>query len=513
MSLSSSLLTKLQASWEAFATDLANAADDQQLVDTYNNLAKQQKVRSDTKARVIFARDTRASGSTLVAALVAGLQATDVELEDYKILTTPQLHYLVRCDNTKGTQYAYGEVSETGYYEKLSDAFKGAMAGKTSQGHVVVDCANGVGGPKLREIIKYLPDASKGGVDIKVVNDEVHKPEMLNVSVGVFHSLNVWDQRLLCKTDWRALIGFKTYRYLPNIYLPLILTDLTPQCGADYVKVNQRAPPSSKASSGERCASLDGDADRLVYYFLEGDTFRLLDGDRIATLAASFLGDLVRASGLADQISIGIVQTAYANGNSTKYVVDTLKLQVECTPTGVKYLHHAATRYDVGVYFEANGHGTVLFSDTALKAISDYQPQSPAQQTAQETLRALTELINQTVGDAISDMLLVEVILAHKSWTLANWLNTYNDLPNRLLKVEVKDRNIFKTTNAERQLVSPEGIQDAIDKLVGQYSRGRSFARASGTEDAVRVYAEAATRSEADGLAQKVAEVVKQFGS
>lgn len=153
----------------------------------FNNLAKSQKVKDDTKARVIFARDTRASGSTLVAALTAGLQATNVEFEDYKLLTTPQLHYLVRCDNTKGTQYAYGEVSEKGYYEKLSEAFKKAMAGKTAQGHVTVDCANGVGGPKLREIIKYLPDGSNGGVDIKVVNDEVHKPEMLNVSVSTLH--------------------------------------------------------------------------------------------------------------------------------------------------------------------------------------------------------------------------------------------------------------------------------------------------------------------------------------
>lgn len=31
-------------------------------------------------------------------------------------------------------------------------------------------------------------------------------------------------------------------------------------------------------------------------------------------------------------------------------------------PTGVKHLHHAAIEYDIGIYFEANGHGTVVFS-------------------------------------------------------------------------------------------------------------------------------------------------------
>ena len=184
-----------------------------------------------------------------------------------------------------------------------------------------------------------------------------------------------------------------------------------------------------------------------------------------------------------------------------------------CTPTGVKWLHHAATKFDVGVYFEANGHGTVIFSQQAVKAFHTTKPESPAQASALETLRALTDLINQTVGDALSDMLLVETILAHKSWTPREWDLTYTDLPNRLVRVEVGNRNIFKTTDAERKLVEPQGTQAQIDALVAKFKDGRSFVRASGTEDAVRVYAEAATRSEADDLAGKVATLVKQEGS
>jgi phosphoacetylglucosamine mutase len=33
-------------------------------------------------------------------------------------------------------------------------------------------------------------------------------------------------------------------------------------------------------------------------------------------------------------------------------------------PEGVKYLHEAAHDADVGIYFESNGHGTVLFSQS-----------------------------------------------------------------------------------------------------------------------------------------------------
>ena len=42
-----------------------------------------------------------------------------------------------------------------------------------------------------------------------------------------------------------------------------------------------------------------------------------------------------------------------------------------CTPTGVKHLHHKALDFDIGVYFEANGHGTVIFSTKAQQLIRE----------------------------------------------------------------------------------------------------------------------------------------------
>ena len=141
------------------------------------------KIDSAIKPRVVFARDTRASGPRLVTALVAALEASGTEYTDYKLLTTPQLHYITRCLNTKGTTYEYGEPNEQGYYGKLSTAFRAAMGTKKFNGSVTVDCANGVGGPKLRELIKHLPSPAEGGLEIKVVNDDVVQPERLNHQV------------------------------------------------------------------------------------------------------------------------------------------------------------------------------------------------------------------------------------------------------------------------------------------------------------------------------------------
>lgn len=173
----------LEASWEAYTTTLANAPDSE-VANVYRKLEVDLKVNPETPARVIYARDTRPSGPKLVTALVDGLKAAGAEYTDYKLLTTPQLHYLTRCINTEGTPQSYGEVSEKGYYEKLSSAFVRAIKGKKISGPVLVDCANGVGAPKLAELLKYLPKASEGGIDIKIVNDDVVKAESLNYDVS-----------------------------------------------------------------------------------------------------------------------------------------------------------------------------------------------------------------------------------------------------------------------------------------------------------------------------------------
>ncbi|KAG1862233.1 phosphoacetylglucosamine mutase [Suillus subluteus] len=441
----------LESSWEAHATAFANAPNSVAFIAAVDELVKATKIDLSIPARVVYARDTRPTSPQLAAALKDGLEAIKADYRDAGVTTTPVLHYLVRTINTKGTKDSYGEDTEEGYLTKLSDAFKKLLAGKPTPPPLLIDCANGVGALMAERFKAYL-----GGIfNINLVNADLHTPGALNNS-----------------------------------------------CGADFVKVNQKLPPSITLQPGQRACSLDGDADRLMYYYAdERGQFHMLDGDKITTLVASYIVELVKASGLDEQIKVGVVQTAYANGSSTKYLSG--RLPVKCVPTGVKHLHHAAEQYDIGVYFEANGHGTVIFSPAAQELISSHKPS-----TALTNLRNIIDVINQTVGDALSDAFLVETVLAHKSFSGVEWDSMYCDLPNRLVKVVVSDRNAFKTEDAERRLVSPPGLQARVDELVRKYEGGRSFVRPSGTEDVVRVYAEAATRAEADELAFRVAGLV-----
>lgn len=120
---------------------------------------------------------------------------------------------------------------------------------------------------------------------------------------------------------------------------------------------------------------MDGDADRLVYFLVPPESnaqVNLVDGDKILSLFAVFIKEQLSFLNEKEDLKnghkarLGIVQTAYANGASTNYLKH-LGLEVNFTPTGVKYLHEKAAEFDIGIYFEANGHGTILFSESFIE--------------------------------------------------------------------------------------------------------------------------------------------------
>lgn len=440
----------LEASWEEHATLLANSAPSE-LTGSIEQLVAALKIDLSVPARVFVGRDSRESSQRLSDATIDGISSVPgSSFEDFGLVTTPQLHYVTRTLNDP----AFGQCLEEGYFLKMADAFKAVVgSGKVD---ITIDSANGVGAPKVKQLLeKYLGD----NVTYSLVNNAYDQPDMLNFD-----------------------------------------------CGADYVKTNQKLPKSITPAPGKLYGSFDGDADRLVHYYQSADgVFKLLDGDKIATLLALFLQRLLsKIDGSKLPLDIAVVQTAYANGSSTRYVEQVLRIPVRCTPTGVKHLHHEAEKYDVGVYFEANGHGTVIFSPDAESRIFKHVAANDDEAEALAVLQSFTKLINQTVGDAVADLLSVLAVLHYLEMTPEQWDREYTDLPNKLAKVVVPDRTVFKTTDAERKLVAPEGLQAKIDELVAKYPQGRSFVRASGTEDAVRVYAEADTRRHADELSQEV---------
>lgn len=70
--------------------------------------------------------------------------------------------------------------------------------------------------------------------------------------------------------------------------------------------------------------------------------FRLLDGDKISALFALFLKTQIDTLNWDGKVSLGVVQTAYANGSSTEFLKNKL---VSAIYTKIQYNLHASAQY------------------------------------------------------------------------------------------------------------------------------------------------------------------------
>ncbi|KRY30014.1 Phosphoacetylglucosamine mutase [Trichinella spiralis] len=327
---------------------------DDQLISTIEMIVSKNNICISAEASVFCAHDNRESSTVLYNVLKSGVDVMSGKFILFGMLTTPQLHFIVRHGNCFKN---YDPVFlENFYYEEVTKAFKNVNTSmqqscKAYNPNVFIDCGNGVGGKAMRFFVENL----KPLLNIILVNQSNHH--------------------------------------------------LNDKCGADFVKIEQQIPTvydaNLRITPGQRWASFDGDADRIVYFYLDSKrVFHILDGDKIAVLMVSFVLDLIQKGNL--RTSIGVVQTAFANGSSTRYIEDVLKIPVVITETGVKHLHKEAKKFDIGIYFEANGHGTVTFAN----------------------------------GDAMTNLLLAETILQHRDWNIEKWDEMFVDYPCRQLKIK-----------------------------------------------------------------------------
>lgn len=427
----------LDQSWETCSDELVNC-DDEDFNNVLNKIFRKfsnfADINDGVTGHIVIGRDTRESGVEIVKSIKEALSLVNCTVEDYGEVTTPEMHYLIRKSNAENKL-----VDKSDYIEHLVSNFNRLTALTKVNTHVYVDTSNGVVEQKLDEIY----GKAENKIDFTILNQ---KDGVLNY-----------------------------------------------QCGADYVKTHIKPPQLGENAFStlkkELVASFDGDADRLVLFTLENG-FTLIDGDAQAVFLANYFASLLEQIG--EKLVIGVVLSHYSNNAVFEEIK---KFKSERKTTGVKNFVRAARNYDIGVYFEPNGHGSVMFSNNAIKTFENGNSQH------HKILKVLSNMFDQSIGDALANFLVFKCLI--KS---TDNLKTYAEYPSRLLTVKVKDKNSI-VVNDNNEVQSPAYLQGLIDVEVTKFN-GRAFVRPSGTEDLVRVYAEAPKSQETDLLALKVAQIV-----
>uniref|UniRef100_A0A914YW57 Alpha-D-phosphohexomutase alpha/beta/alpha domain-containing protein n=1 Tax=Panagrolaimus superbus TaxID=310955 RepID=A0A914YW57_9BILA len=370
---------------------------------------------------VILARDTRESGEYLEQVFELGFKRISNNIEIFKAgyMPTATHHFLV--------------AHFFDYEDPLATLLNKGFDDKTPT-TIHVDCANGVGVHWVHEYFKACRH-----IDVKLYNNDLEDKKLLNN-----------------------------------------------ECGADYVQSLRLRPDGIDYQAFEpytRFYHLDGDCDRMVMtFYCDKEQLHIFDGDHLLLLFIAFIRKVYENS---NGYRIGAVHTGYANSGLI-LAIQKIAEDYPClinirTGTGVAKLIKGSASADMAVYFEPNGHGSILVSPCC-KAEFMKSPVAP-----------LFELTNPAIGDGIANIRAIEYMLCKLGWSTKDWLqNSFERCPTRLTKIPVN--SVLKYASHpknEEILIQPACLQsyieDTVRSFTTKYGNCNVFLRPSGTENYMRL--------------------------
>ena len=174
-------------------------------------------------------------------------------LRDFGEVITPQLHQMVR-------KSFFGDESPTvdSYISDTMESFEALLNlissdGRSDFGETLVDCSNGV-----------------GGIPFKTLNENEHFTKMLSFQLDNMPGAGQVNEG----------------------------------CGAELVQKQKKFPvgfDAKRCAGYKKCASIDGDCDRLVYFSAdENEAFKLMDGDKLIVLYSGWIQSLLEKLNMND---------------------------------------------------------------------------------------------------------------------------------------------------------------------------------------------------------------------
>jgi len=230
--------------------------------------------------------------------------------------------------------------------------------------------------------------------------------------------------------------------------------NINDECGATHLDALRAAVVEHGADLG---IAHDGDADRCLAVTAAGD---VVDGDQIMAILALAMRD---AGTLVDNTLVATVMSNLG----LKIAMREAGITLVETKVGDRYLLEALREHGYSLGGEQSGHIVM-----------------PA---------------HAPTGDGLLTGLILMSRIAATGRTLADLASVMTKLPQQLINVK-----------ADRSAAAHPEVLAAVDAAAAELgSAGRVLLRPSGTEQLVRVMVEASSASLADGIANRIADVVR----
>ena len=396
------------------------------------------------KPRVVIGMDTRRSGEMFAGALAAGITATGADVHLAGVVTTPACAYLTRMEG-----YAFGVMISASHNpytdngikifnaagEKMSDddlaRIEAFIDDEGRSARLATDAAVGTVVRKayLREhYLEYLADIAKRGAGF-FAEDADHPFAGYKIALDCANGSSAG----IAPTLFKALGAKVTVRGNRPDGL-----NINVKCGSTHIEGLRALVVEKGCDLG---FAFDGDADRCLAVDASG---KVVDGDAIMYLCGRYLD-------AQDRLSNRTVVTTVMSNFGLYKALDEAGIAYEKTAVGDRFVYENMVANGHVLGGEQSGH--VIFREFA------------------------------TTGDGLVTACMVMEALLAGPRNLAKAVEGFTSYPQVLKNVPVRDK--------AAALAAPEvqaAIKKAGDVLAGT---GRVLVRPSGTEQLIRVMAEA----------------------
>ena len=401
--------------------------------------------------RVLLARDTRISGQMLAQALTAGLLSVGIEVFDLGVMTTPGVAYLVRTEDMDAgamISASHNPAQDNGIKFFGNDGYK-LSDEKEAEIEALLDAE-----------VDDLPRPSAQGLGT-----------ISSYSEGVMKYL-----RFLQNTIPDDLSGLNVAIDGANGATSALVAQLYANVNADFVTmathpdginindgVGSTHPEALAKFVVEQGADVgvayDGDGDRFIAVDELGN---IVDGDKIMYICGKYLASQGRLK--QDTIVTTVMSNIGLYKAMGQHDLNSVKTKV-----GDRYVVEEMRKSGYNLGGEQSGHIVFL----------DYNTTGDGMLTSLQLLNVMKQ-----TGKKLSE--------------LASEVTTY---PQELVNVRVTDK---------QAALDNQKIKDTIaaveEKMAGD---GRVLVRPSGTEDLLRVMAEASTQELVHAYVQEIVDVVE----
>ena len=407
------------------------------------------KNQKKNKQIAIIAKDTRLSGYTLEPALVSGLASAGMHVFTLGPLPTNGLAMLTK--SMKANMGIMITASHNPYYDnglklfgpdglKLSDRIE-----KKIESLIDKKIGTQLSKPRILGRVKRLENANEEY--IKILKKNLPRKFSLKGSKIVIDCANgagyKSGPKLLKSLGAKVIaIGVK-----PNGL------NINERCGSTFPKKIQLAVKKYKAHLG---ISLDGDADRVIMCDEKGN---IINGDQIIAALAQRWKNKRTLKG-------GVIGTLMSNHGLENFFIKN-KIKFLRANVGDRYVKEKMKKNNFNLGGEQSGH--IILGKFA------------------------------TTGDGL--MVALEILFSlRKGEKASKFLNVFEEIPQILINVIVKDKNIINNPKVKKTIKYVKNL------IKGQ---GRMLIRKSGTEPKIRIMGESTNKILLEKCINMIKKVIK----